>query len=34
MKTEERKREIIKQSQAHEKDTGSVEVQVALPTER
>ncbi len=34
MITEERKREIIKQFQAHEKDTGSVEVQVALLTER
>lgn len=34
MITEERKREIIKQFQAHERDTGSVEVQVALLTER
>ncbi len=34
MLTKERKREIIKQFQAHEKDTGSVEVQIALLTER
>jgi len=34
MLIKERKKEIIEQFQAHEKDTGSVEVQVALLTER
>ena len=34
MITKERKSRIIKEFQLHEKDTGSVEVQVALLTER
>ncbi len=32
--TKERKQEIIRQFQQHENDTGSVEVQIALLTER
>ncbi len=32
--TKERKRELIEQFRIHEKDTGSVEVQIALLTER
>ncbi len=32
--TKEKKQEIIKQFQKHEKDTGSVEVQIAIMTER
>ncbi len=32
--TKERKREIIERFQKHEKDTGSVEVQIAILTER
>ena len=32
--TKERKQELIRQFQKHENDTGSVEVQIALLTER
>ncbi len=34
MLAKERKQEIIKKFQKHEKDTGSVEVQIALLTEK